>query len=467
MARSVVERWFGAIRPPVWSELQEVTTRARAPYPISLSRVLLAAICLVASLWIGRGLWMAAHPPPLIATDVEAAIDPSFLAGADLERLIATYLERITHASTPSDHLNLGYLYLEQARLNLDPAAYAAAASSFETAASLSPQDPTAVLGQARAALAIHDFARAEDLSSSVLRQIPTRLDALAVQADSRMAVGDIAGGSRSLSLLRAGAGTVAPVLVREAELAWLEGRLAQALELAEQAIPDAEGNPRRLAWYEGYAGNMAWRAGASTAAKAWAELALEHDPEAIVALTLAARLAQGEGDLKAAADFYERATSGVPDPELVGELGDVYHRLGRSEDAELQWDLVDVIGTLARAEGLYDRSVARFYADHDLETERALALAQAEIKVRKDPLGYDTLAWTLYRAGRFEEARSAVEAALAGGFSAAEVHYHHGLILLALGDTGAGRRQLERALNLNPSFDLRGAEHAREILAR
>jgi tetratricopeptide (TPR) repeat protein len=410
---------------------------------------------------------MAAHPPPLIATDVEAAIDPSFLAGADLERLIATYLERITHASTPSDHLNLGYLYLEQARLNSDPAAYAAAASSFETAASLSPQDPTAVLGQARAALAIHDFARAEDLSSSVLRQIPTRLDALAVQADSRMAVGDIAGGSRSLSLLRAGAGTVAPVLVREAELDWLEGRLAQALELAEQAIPDAEGNPRRLAWYEGYAGNMAWRAGASTAAKAWAELALEHDPEAIVALTLAARLAQGEGDLKAAADFYERATSGVPDPELVGELGDVYHRLGRSEDAELQWDLVDVIGTLAKAEGLYDRSVARFYADHDLETERALALAQAEIKVRKDPLGYDTLAWTLYRAGRFEDARSAVEAALAGGFSAAEVHYHHGLILLALGDTGAGRRQLERALNLNPSFDLRGAEHAREILAR
>ncbi|HEY7583394.1 MAG TPA: tetratricopeptide repeat protein [Acidimicrobiia bacterium] len=443
-----------------------MTTQAHPRQSRSLSRFLLAAICLLASVWISRALWMAAQPLPLIATDVEAAIDPSFLAGADLDRLIATYAERITQTSTPSDHLNLGFLYLERARLTSDPSAYAAAASSFETAAELSPQDPTAVLGQARAALAIHDFARAEDLSSSILRQIPTRLDALAVQADARMAVGDVAGASRSISLLSAGVGDVAPVLVRRAELAWLEGRLDEALELAERSVPDSEANSRRLAWYEGYAGTVAWRAGALPAAKAWAELALEHDPEAIVALTLGARLAQGEGDLQGAADLYERATSGVPDPELVGELGDVYDRLGQSAKAELQWDLVDVMGTLAEGEGLYDRSVARFYADHDVETDRALALAQAEIEIRQDPLGYDTLAWALYRADRFEEARSAMDAGVAGGFISAEVQYHQGLILLALGDIEAGKRHLEKALNLNPSFDLRGAEHAREILS-
>lgn len=430
-----------------------------------MSRFLLAAICLVASMWIGRALWMAAQPPPLVATDVEAAIDPSFLSSADIDRLITTYAERITLTSTPSDYLNLGFLYLERARLSADPSAYTAAASSFETAAKLSPQDPTAVLGQARAALAIHDFVRAENLSGSVLRQVPSRLDALAVQADARAAVGDLAEANRSLTLLSSGAGEIAPVLVRQAELAWLEGRLDQALELAEEAVPESESNPRRLAWYEGYAGTMAWRAGDLAAAKGWANLALEHDPEAIVALTLAARLAVAEGDLEAAADLYERATSGVPDPELVGELGDVYDRLGRSEEAAHQWDLVDVIGTLAEAEGLYDRSVARFYADHDIEVERALALARNEIEYRRDPLGYDTLAWALYRAGRFEEARSAIEAARAQGFIAPEVHYHQGLILLALGDADAGRHQLEAALSLNPTFDLKGAEHARALL--
>lgn len=442
-----------------------MTTQENAPNRKSLSRFLLAAICLVASTWIGRALWLATQSPLLVATDVEAAIDPSFLPGADLERLIATYKERVRHASTPSDHLNLGFLYLERARLTSDPSAYTAAASSFETAAKLSPQDPTAILGQARTALAIHDFASAEDLSGSVLSQIPTRLDALAVQADARTAVGDIAGASQSIALLNASAGGIAPVMVRQAELAWLEGRTDQALELAEQAVPNSESNTRRLAWYEGYAGTMAWRTGDLSAAGMWAELALEHDPEAIVALTLAARLAMAEGDLVAAADHYERATAGVPDPELVGELGDVYDHLGRSEEAELEWDLVDVIGTLAEAQGLYDRSVARFYADHDLETDKALALALAEIEDRQDPLGYDTLAWTLYRAGRFGEAQFAIEAALSGGFVAPEVHYHQGLILLALGEDEAGRRQLKKALDLNPAFDLRGAANARAIL--
>jgi hypothetical protein len=58
------------------------------------------------------------------------------------------------------------------------------------------------------------------------------------------------------------------------------------------------------------------------------------------------------------------------------------------------------------------------------------------------------------------------MDAGVAGGFISAEVQYHQGLILLALGDIEAGKRHLEKALNLNPSFDLRGAEHAREILS-
>ena len=436
-----------------------------APDRKSLVRLFLAAICLLALTWAGRALWMALQPPLLVATDVEAAIDPSFLEVADLERLIATYEERINQTSTPSDHLNLGFLYLERARLTSDPAVYKAAANSFVTAADLSPQDPTAVLGQARTALAVHDFARADELAASVLHQIPTRLDALAISADARMAVGDLEGASRAITQLSAGIGEVGPVLVRQAELAWLEGRLDQALESAEAAVPQSEGNPRRQAWYQAYAGTMAWRAGDLGTAKSWAELAIEHDSDSVVGLTLGARIAAADGNLALAAELYERATSSVPDPELIGELGDVYDGLGRSEEAQLQWDLVGVIGALAEAEGLHDRSIARFYADHNLETERALALAQAEIGDRRDSLGYDTLAWTLYRASRFDEALSASEAALGGGFIAPEVFYHHGLILLALGQEELGRLELEKALDLNPAFDLIGSDHARDIL--
>ena len=184
-----------------------------------------------------------------------------------------------------------------------------------------------------------------------------------------------------------------------------------------------------------------------------------------MAALTLSARLAIAVGNLEAAVELFERATSGVPDPELVGELGDVYQALGRRADAQQQWDLVGVIGTLAEAQGLYDRSVARFYADHELETERALNLAEAEIGFRQDPLGYDTLAWTLYRAGRFEDALIAIESAQASGFTSPEVSFHHGLILIGLGRGEEGRGFLRDALATNPSFDLLGADQARQVL--
>ncbi|MGH8926296.1 MAG: hypothetical protein ACRDWA_16965 [Acidimicrobiia bacterium] len=438
-----------------------------APKPNSsiLPRLFLAALALVALAWAGRVIWMALQPPPLVVTDIEAAIDPSFLPAKDLERLIDTYQVRITTTSTPSDYLNLGYLYLERARLNSDPAAYGAAADSFAIAAELSPQDPTAILGQARTALALHDFAQAENLAEGVLEQIPTRLDALAIVADSRMAVGDLEGASGAIDLLNSGVGEIAPVLVRRAELAWLEGRLDEALASAEMAVPESENNPRRLSWYESYAGSTAWRVGDLSVAQRWAELALGHDPSSIGALTLSARLAVADDDLETAVDLYEQATSGVPDPELVGELGDVYSHLSRPDDAQLQWDLVGVIGALAEAQGLYDRSVARFYADHDVETERALALAEAEIEDRRDPLAYDTLAWALFRADRIEESLIAIETAQAGGFTSAEVTFHHGMILIGLSRRIEGAALLEQALDLNPAFDLLGAETARRIL--
>lgn len=429
-------------------------------------RLLLAVLVLIAVAWLAQMVWSRLQPPSLVATDVETAIDPSFLAAEDLERLIDTYQERITQTSTPSDYLNLGYLYLEQARLNSDPAAYQAASEAFSQAVALSPQDPTPILGQARTALAVHEFARAQDLAQGVLEQLPTRLDALAIVADADMAVGDLAGAREAVAMLSAGIGEAPGVAVRQAELAWLEGRWGEALDLAVAAVPVDENNRRRLAWYKAYAGTTAWRVGELEEARRWANLALEHDPDSITALALSARLAVAESDLAGAAELYERATSGVPDPELVGELGDVYQELGRPDDAQLQWDLVGLIGTLAEAEGLYDRSVARFYADHNFETERAVALAEAEIADRQDPLGYDTLAWTLYRAGRLEEALTAIETAQAGGFASAEVIYHHGMILIGLGRHDEGKAHLGHALALNPGFDLIGAKEARQTLA-
>jgi tetratricopeptide (TPR) repeat protein len=438
---------------------------ARAP-KVATNRLLLgAAAVLVVGAWLANWLIDRFSPPPLMASDISTSIDPSFLPVDEVVRLIVAYEERTTEVSTPSDFLNLGQLYLEHARLTSDPARYLQARAAFEQAAQLDPQDPTPVVGLARTELALHEFADAAAGARDVLADLPARLDALAVLADAEMAMGDVTEAARLIDILVRDVGEISPVLVRQAQLAWLEGDLDSAADLAVSAIPSSETNPRRLAFYEAYAASSLFKQGELEEASELAASSLGHDPSSIAALAISARVATAQGEFDRAIELLEQAVAVVPEPELNGELGDLYVEVGNDGAAREQFELVDVFGRLAASQAVFNRQVARFYADHDLDAERAFELAEAEIAIRQDPLGYDTLAWALYRLDRHEEARAAMDRALAGGFRDAETFYHDGLIALELGDESRARSSFERALELNPYFDLRGAADASRLL--
>ena len=67
------------------------------------------------------------------------------------------------------------------------------------------------------------------------------------------------------------------------------------------------------------------------------------------------------------AVDLYRKAIAIVPLPDYAAALGDVYTKLGRPEDAQKQYDLVEYIGYLNTLNKvLYNRELAYFYADHD-----------------------------------------------------------------------------------------------------
>ena len=67
---------------------------------------------------------------------------------------------------------------------------------------------------------------------------------------------------------------------------------------------------------------------------------------------------------------------------------------------------------------------------------------------------GYDVLAWTLFKNGRFDEAAAASEQALKLGTQEALFYYHAGMIAAAQGNTELATDQLSHALKLNPNFD-------------
>jgi tetratricopeptide (TPR) repeat protein len=163
---------------------------------------------------------------------------------------------------------------------------------------------------------------------------------------------------------------------------------------------------------------------------------------------------------------LYERLVAFLPQPELVARLGDWYTLNGDPVAAQKQFETVTFIGTLEEANGiLYNRQLALFYANHDIQLDVALALAEAELASRQDVYAYDTLAWALYKNGRLAEAALAMETALSHGTQDAQLQYHAGMIYAAQGKTNEATDALQTALTLNPHFDLFQAQIAQETL--
>lgn len=147
------------------------------------------------------------------------------------------------------------------------------------------------------------------------------------------------------------------------------------------------------------------------------------------------------------------------PLPETAWLLGDAREMLGDSVGAHAEYERV--IQTGKRSDRL---TLALFYATKDREHEEALRLIEAERGVRGGIYIDDTYAWALYRAGRIAEARRASDQALRLGTRDARLLYHAGAIWIATGDP-IGRQLVQKALALNPKFDLTGATEATKLL--
>jgi Flp pilus assembly protein TadD len=127
---------------------------------------------------------------------------------------------------------------------------------------------------------------------------------------------------------------------------------------------------------------------------------------------------------------------------------------LGRQQDAQRQRELVEFIARLNVINRvLYNRVLVDYYADHDIEHERAIELAASEFESRRDIYGQDAFAWALYRGDRAAEALPHITAALQFKTSDARLYFHAGMIYAALGRKNLARACLSRALALNPHF--------------
>jgi tetratricopeptide (TPR) repeat protein len=220
------------------------------------------------------------------------------------------------------------------------------------------------------------------------------------------------------------------------------------------------------IAWAQWQLGSDHFGAGSLLEAETQFGESLRTYPNYYRALAGLAQVRAAQRRFDEAIELYQKAIGIIPMPEYIGALGDLYIRAGRSDDALKQYDLVEYIGKLsALNQAMYNRELAYFYADHDIKLAEGLTLAERELDYRRDIYAYDVLAWNLYKSGRIDEARSAIDTALRLGTKDAKLFYHAGMIFDHLGDKEKAKDYLGRALATNPHFHVLFADHAARTL--
>ena len=424
----------------------------------ALATVFAGMIVVGASYLIPRGAVQqtAPEPAPMAVSQVSVETMSPTPASQDrlpeVERLIDVFETRVAEGNDALDMWTLGGHYLDRAALTGDVGDYRLARDVLERAYETNAGNPNVDLPLAQARLALHDFAGARRLAEPFAGMTPVDLNAIALTGDAALGLGDVESAAEAYQRLLQEGPEDPAVAVRLSSLSFQTGDRDLAIEQAREALrlSDQEPAPVR-SFYTTYLGLLHFETGQFNEARTILETALELDPGSASAMIELGHVLAAQGETEEAIAILERSMTIGPEPEVAALLGDLYVLEGETERAEQYYGQVEQIAE--KAPEAYRRDVSRFLSDHDRDPERALRLAEDDLKTRQDSGAYDTLAWALYRNGRYEEARTASDQAISVGTSDASAFYHAGVISLALGERERGLGEIERALDINPHF--------------
>jgi tetratricopeptide (TPR) repeat protein len=155
------------------------------------------------------------------------------------------------------------------------------------------------------------------------------------------------------------------------------------------------------------------------------------------------------------AAELYEKVIARAPKPELQQALGELYEVIGQTDRAEACYEsaLQAYLNSANRGEVHFYHHLTDFYSDVRQDGAEAVKWARKDIVLRRNFSTLSALAWALYRAGEFLEARETITEALASGASDAHLFYQAAMIHQASSKNGQGEQYLNLAASINPHY--------------
>ena len=360
----------------------------------------------------------------------------------------------------------LAWAYIQKGRESGDTAYFTRAERLLEKSLAQGTDNGEALGLRAWVALFKHEFKEAADWAEKARAMQPKVPFHYGVLSDAFLEMGDYPkaiDAAQKMIDLKPDQGAFS----RAAHLRSLNGDPEGAIALWQEAIRASAPSAENTAWCQVELGEEYFNIGKLKEAEAAYQEGLKTYRGYHRAAAGLARLRAAEGREAEGVKLYRQAIETIPYPHYLASLGDLYMKMGKAEEAEKQYALVEQIAKLDQVnQVLYNRDLALFYADHDLNLDEARRLIEREAAVRKDIYTYDVLGWVYYKSQRYPEAEKAIEEALRLGTKDPRILYHAGMIARAVGKEKEAGRLLGRALALNPHFHPLYEKRAREILA-
>lgn len=432
----------------------------------SVTRVTIL-VFMTAAMIIGSWRLAAGRALPSSLDDVNAYLaESASRTSASSDAQIDGLQERLR--TNPDDwqaYSQLGHAYLQKARETGDPSYYQKTEQALDRALALEPGDYAAISGKGALALARHEFHSALEWGERAVQINPDRAYAYGVIADAQIELGRYEAAIETLQTmvnLRPDMSSYSRIsYVRE-----LHGDIEGALEMMQAAVDSGVPGAENTAWVRTQLANLYFNTGDLARAEVEYQRTLRDRPDYVYAMAGLGRVRAAQGNTDEAIRLLTQAVTLMPLPEFVITLGELYQAAGQQDAADEQYELVEVIEQLHRANGVdMDMEIALFHADRGQRLEETVRLARQAYASRPGIHAADVLAWALYKTGQYEEAQQYSDEALQLGTQDALKLFHAGMIALELGEESRAREYLEQALAINPHFSILYAGEALRIL--
>ena len=366
-------------------------------------------------------VYSRATPPATIAPSSAPLVD--FPADASSESAIRDrdiiYYERRAQADQQgaADRLTLASLLFTRSRTTGSmPDLARAETMARESIRIRSERNGQALEVLASVLMARHAFREAHVAAAAADSLEPHTPSHLALLGEIELELGDYAAAAGHFKAVPYDASqfTIGARLARWYEVTGHADVARAMLNRAGVAADRRDDLPReQVAWFHYRLGELELRLGRLAAADSAFQRALLRHADDIRALGGLARTALARGEFQRAIEYGDQTLGIQLDPTILGTLSQAHAALRAPEEAARFASAMSV--SALTQPGAIHRAWGHFLLDHGSASDRAdvLRRARREIRERKDVYGHDLLAWALYRAGRVDDARRAMQQAL------------------------------------------------------